>query len=276
MRERLLSSVCCRLRRYTLTYNEGTMLPSPPAFRRAIHPHIQWGNCLSRSTLSRLRDTPSHAVREPYHSRIMPIYHRYTLTCSEGTSCVTLNEECYPIHPHMQWGNPCSPPTPCRSDDTPSHTVREPASRRRWRANKRYTLTYSEGTAYFSLRHPVFPIYPHIQWGNIDSVQNVISVRDTPSHTVRELYNVSTGSDRERYTLTYSEGTPEAALSFLLFAIHPHIQWGNDISFKQLNHINDTPSHTVREHSVFTRFSAAPNTSLCNLHKSLLSSSSHL
>ena len=39
---------------------------------------------------------------------------------------------------------------------------------------------------------------------------------------------------------------------------------------------SDTPSHTVREHLAFTRLSAAPNTSLCNLHKGLLSSSSHI
>lgn len=152
----------------------------------------------------------------------------------------------------------------------------EPKSMAICRQRGRYTLTYNEETAARSGRNCCRQIHPHIQWGNSDVSPKLISLDDTPSHTVRELISLLFLSFLFRYTLTYSEGTIRGNRILFNLPIHPHIQWGNRVLNRQKRKNPDTPSHTVREHSVFTRLSAAPNTLLWNLHKSLLSSSSHI
>lgn len=64
--------------------------------------------------------------------------------------------------------------------------------------------------------------------------------------------------------------------SYDIFSIYPHMKWGNEVLFKETGVGYDIPSHEMREHLVYMRFSAISNISLCNLHKSLLLSSSHI
>ena len=212
-----------------------------------IHPHIQWGNRFCLKNAAPHRDTPSHTVREPAGGVLHLPPFRYTLTYSEGTCPSQFGKFDSPIHPHIQWGNyfPLSIfNNPC---DTPSHTVREPKEMFSRDKMTRYTLTYSEGTAQLFYFPTLIPIHPHIQWGNGIIALDDRAFCDTPSHTVREHPAQPLHECNHRYTLTYSEGTSTAIFIMPSLTIHPHIQWGNDISFKQLNHINDTPSHTVRE-----------------------------
>ena len=181
---------------------------------------------------------------------------RYTLTYSEGT--LVFFQVCWvqTIYPHIQWGNLPQFSQNVHKCDIPSHTVRELLNPECLASGKRYTLTYSEGTRAGVSGMELDAIYPHIQWGNFLFAIPSSSSCDIPSHTVRELKPLFVSLHNVRYTLTYSEGTQKTAHGFPVCL--------------------DIPSHTVREHSVFMRLSAAPNTSLCNLHKSLLSSSSHI
>ena len=170
---------------------------------------------------------PSRIMRELLLLSFLFTSIRYTLTYNEGTIRAFCANILNMIHPHIQWGNRFF-----------REFMRQP---------QRYTLTYSEGTCRRRSAFAAFSIHPHIQWGNWKKCSAEIKWRDTPSHTVREHPAQPLHECNHRYTLTYSEGTSTAIFIMPSLTIHPHIQWGNDISFKQLNHINDTPSHTVRE-----------------------------
>ena len=118
-----------------------------------------------------------------------------------------------------------------------------------WLHHQWYTLTYNEGTRHLNQLPHLLPIYPHIQWGNIWKVWNLLPRVDIPSHTVRELSNLTAEDETLRYTLTYSEGTSPAAASWFLTVIYPHIQWGNFHLSVITSLAFDIPSHTVGEHS---------------------------
>ena len=224
--------------------------------KKAIHPHIQWGNCSHSANNSDTVDIPSHTVRELISVPLTKDNRRYTLTYSKGTYNFPAPISVNAIYPHIQWGN---------------HE-----SRPRLYATMRYTLTYSEGTPTISRADSLPSIYPHIQWGNCLPCSPLTLFRDIPSHTVRKPPRVFWQPRTLWYTLTYSEGTSTRQIAEEFKVIYPHIQWGNAPARAFARVDSDIPSHTVRELSVFTRLSAAPNTLLCNLHKSLLSSSSHI
>ena len=154
------------------------------------------------------------------------------------------------IHPHIQWGNTTCVIMCGEFFDTPSHTMRELMQCLQADVTPWYTLTYSEGTRPRPYGQFATMIHPHIQWGNSADAVPLSCISDTPLHTVRELYTMSTGGYCPRYTLTYSEGTKIKTKRPNKASIHPHIQWGNyDRQSNQDIH-NDTPSHTVREHWV--------------------------
>ena len=130
----------------------------------------------------------------------------------------------------------------------------EPKSMAICRQRGRYTLTYNEETAARSGRNCCRQIHPHIQWGNSDVSPKLISLDDTPSHTVRELISLLFLSFLFRYTLTYSEGTIRGNRILFNLPIHPHIQWGNRVLNRQKRKNPDTPSHTVRERRRWERW----------------------
>ena len=212
-----------------------------------IHPHIQWGNSCKNICIFDSIDTPSHTVREPIVISVRRKTRRYTLTYSEGTTTTRTRNDFFSIHPHIQWGNYWWLLLIPDNADTPSHTVRERGTLRDQVYNRRYTLTYSEGTVRAVSLLCSIAIHPHIQWGNRATRSPYGLNLDTPSHTVREQQARQRKERRLRYTLTYSEGTNKSNKSRNRTAIHPHIQWGNVLfSFLKFN-LFDTPSHTVRE-----------------------------
>ena len=114
-------------------------------------------------------------------------------------------------------------------------------------AAARYTLTYREGTCMIPGLQSLCSIYPHIQWGNLKEFNEYKYIVDIPSHTVRELLFLLSLLSQKRYTLTYSEGTQQRRRRTFIFAIYPHIQWGNCGSGIPAACRVDIPSHTVRE-----------------------------
>ena len=247
VREQAETDTLQRKWRYTLTYSEGTRLCRLFNQQRMIYSHIQWWNVNLCKPVLLSHDTPSHTVRELCRYIYAHLAGRYTLTYSEGTpakrrGCVTR-----PIYPHIQWGNAIQTIRPLSFFDIPSHTVREPPFQSVAPADLRYTLTYSEGTWSCSRSIKSKTIYPHIQWGNPSGNTVGCTIRDIPSHTVRERELDKEFYHATRYTLTYSEGTDMNVYQHMNAPIYPHIQWGNEMICPKWRSWNDIPSHTVRE-----------------------------
>ena len=166
-------------------------------------------------------------MREHQEIFLPDTFNRYTLTYSEGTWPPAGGHPWLTIYPHIQWGNYFSLVSTDSPADTPSHTVREQNIFSSDSVNKRYTLTYSEGTILHKSGFSWYTIYPHIQWGNKLNISFFSARIDTPSRIVRERKHNQDVPMWFRYTLTYSEGTLCCSSRDAISSIHPHIQWGN-------------------------------------------------
>ena len=140
----------------------------------------------------------------------------------------------------------------------------------------RYILTWNEGTRCCLKRPALGMIYPHMKWGNQELSRLKLNTDDIPSYEMMGLRFLLPVSLLYRYILIWNEGTCLFLYPGNDISIYPYMKWGNKLK-KLLNKLfNDISLYEMREHLVYMRFSAILNISLCNLHKSLLLSSSHI